>query len=200
MRLFNIQHRRRATCLLDYRVPPSFYIYLPFVYFLQTLTTRLMIFLRTIKTHAAYVYVFLSWENEVSTRPKHCANIIISASEKLFSKWFLSLFSLFFFFIKRELMDCFFDGNRTIRAIEGVVSEQSECICTRDFALPACRPMIRGGNIPIPRYMASSRELLSLIPSVYIVPHSTNLVYTNACFSFSLFFFPFLFSFFLSFF
>lgn len=145
--------------------------------------------------------VSLVRERSLNASQTLCEHYYLRIREIILQVISLSFLPLFFF-IKRELMDCFFDGNRTIRAIEGVVSEQSECICTRDFALPACRPMIRGGNIPIPRYMASSRELLSLIPSIYIVPHSTNtnLVYTNACFSFSLFFFPFLFSFFLSFF
>lgn len=58
--------------------------------------------------------------------------------------------------------------------------------------------MIRGGNIPIPRYMASFRELLSLIRSVlYIVPirryksiHTHGR--TRVSFFLSLFLFPFI--------
>lgn len=77
-------------------------------------------------------------------------------------------------------MDCFFDGNRTIRVVDAVhegvnhrYKANARCICTRDFVLPACGPMIRAGNKPIARYMASAnvfRELLSLVRSVYIVP------------------------------
>lgn len=56
--------------------------------------------------------------------PNHCANVI-DIGEIIFQVifHFLSLSLFPSFLVKHKLMDCFFDGNRTIRVVEreGVV-------------------------------------------------------------------------------
>ena len=152
MRLFNIQHRPKGhVSRLPYysSILPSIYHQFVFTFFIFKRSTRVIIFPRTDDTCCACLRVSLvvrslrifkeqSGEEKVlclsKSRPESSCVWTLSKKFILQVIFLLSLSLSFSLLVKRKLMDCFLDGNRTIlewwwRGRRGlyIVSEQSEC-------------------------------------------------------------------------
>lgn len=139
--------------------------------------------------------------------PNHCANVI-DIEEIIFQVifHFLSLSLFPSFLVKHKLMDCFFDGNRTIRVVkrEGVVYRIGTKRMHDAYAqgILRCQLADRWLEVGIYRYQDIWLPFANYFPWFVLCTlfpfDDTNLAYTraNACLFLSLFLLPFISSFF----